>query len=267
MIRQAPTSGTITNSLATIQKVFTSYRSIVLTRAGNSDFVSKAGDGSPVTETDKEIELAVQAEMAKQFPELPVYGEETGYGGDMPAVFYLIDPIDGTTSFIKNIPAFTSMAVLIANGEAVAALIYNPSTDTQYTAVRGGGAFKNGRPIDLHTMPLASTALCKEELAGPVNTLLEPHHITCRQGPSGGGFGFTMVLDGLAAARFNIRGGGYTHDYAPGALLVHEAGGALIPLQQNEYTYESRSFVACHPALEATIRAHVTDLRQLEHAG
>jgi fructose-1,6-bisphosphatase/inositol monophosphatase family enzyme len=73
-----------------------------------------------------------------------------------------------------------------------------------------------------------------------------------------------LVLDGKESARFNLLSGGYTHDYAPGGLLIREAGGVIIPVADDEYTYESRSFVACHPGLESLIRPHAKDLRELE---
>lgn len=257
------TTEAINGSLSTVLEVFRQFRPTLLEKTGNIRFIDK-NDGSPVTAMDMEIEVALQAALEERYPGMPVFGEETGYGNNLPAAFWLVDPIDGTKSFVEGTPAFTSMAVLIQGGEAVASLIYNPSTDDVYTAQKGQGAYKNETHLDIAALPLASTALCKEHLIPEINKMLAPKAVTCEAGPSGGGFGFTMVLDGLAAARFNLQGGGYTHDYAPGALLVMEAGGAIVPILDDTYTYESRSFVACHPELEATLLPHVPALRALE---
>jgi myo-inositol-1(or 4)-monophosphatase len=259
-----PSPEVIAGSLATVQSVFRSFRATILERAGNTEYISKQGDGSPVTASDMEIEVAMQTALKNRYPDMPVYGEETGYGGDMPDIYWLIDPIDGTKAFIEGMPTFTCMAVLIKDSEAIASVIYNPSSDDMYTARLGEGAYKNATRIHLAAAPLPHEALCKNELILPLNALLEPQAIACKEAPTGGGFGFTLVLDGLAAARFNMHSGGYIHDYAPGALLVREAGGALIPILEQEYTFETRSFVACHPDLEETIRAHRDQLRALE---
>jgi len=254
----------ITDSLEIVQSVFRSFRATILERAGNTEYISKQGDGSPVTASDMEIEVAMQTALKDRCPDMPVYGEETGYGDNMPDTYWLIDPIDGTKAFIEGTRTFTCMAVLIQNNQAIASVIYNPSSDDMYTARLGKGAYKNAMRIRLATTPLPHEALCKNEFITPLNVWLESKKVVCKEAPTGGGFGFTLILDGVVAARFNMHSGGYTHDYAPGALLVHEAGGALIPILEQEYTFETRSFVACHPDLEGSIRAHRDQLKALE---
>jgi myo-inositol-1(or 4)-monophosphatase len=251
-------------SLQVVQDVFRQVRPMILERAGKIAHTDKA-DGSPVTDTDIEVENILQAELARRFPGLPVYGEESGYGDDLPAVCWLVDPIDGTKSFIENTATFTSMAVLIQDKEAVAAVIYNPSTDEMYVAKKGKGAYKNDQRLDLATMLLSNLAWCKDDFIPALNAILQPQSVVCEPAPAGGGYGFIRVADGQAAARFNLRSRGYIHDYAPGALLVREAGGAIIPIKEAIYTYATRSFVACHPALESAVRLHLETIRSLEN--
>jgi|ADGO01.1.fsa_nt_gi Inositol monophosphatase family. len=133
---------------------------------------------------------------------------------------------------------------------------------------KDGGAFKNGQRLDLANAPLPKVAYCRERLAGAITGMLRPLGVSCEPGPTGAGYGFGLVADGRIAARFNFPhypGGGYVHDYAPGALLVREAGGKVISVEENgDYTYRTRSFVACHPALETLVRQHAAELRQLE---
>ncbi|HSW66548.1 MAG TPA: inositol monophosphatase family protein [Bacillota bacterium] len=258
-----PTQDEIEHALAVIQEVFRSCRPYVLERAGKSSHTDKK-DGSPVTAADLEVEKRILAAMAKHFPGVPVYGEETGYGEDLPEAFWLFDPIDGTQSFVENVPSFTSMAVLIQGNEAAASIIYNISTDDMYVAQKDKGAYKNGTRLDLSKVRLPRVAYCKERFFKPLDAILEPKGVHCENGPSGGGFGFTLVADGLSAARFNMLGGGYIHDYAPGALLVREAGGAIVPIKDDVYTYKLRSFVACHPELEPVLLPRSHELRGLE---
>jgi len=254
----------IHQSLGVVAEEFRRVGPGITELAGKVTGATDKQDGSPVTEKDKKVEEILK-EAIESRTGIPAYGEETGYDDDhLPRSFWLIDPIDGTRDFIEGVPHFTTMGVLIHDKEAVAAAIYNPSTDEMYTTQKGRGAYKNGELLDLRTISLPPTVLCKELFIPEITAMLAPKGVRGKKAPRGGGFGFTMVLDGLTAARFNLHGGGYTHDYAPGALLVQEAGGCLVPILEDEYTYRTRSFVACHPDLESTIRPHVPRLRELE---
>lgn len=254
----------VEGSLAIVQEVFRQYGPVIVARAGKSESVNFKEDSSPVTETDIEVEEALQAALARRFPDLLVFGEETGYPDVLPPAFWMVDPIDGTKSFIENVPTFTSMAALVKDGRAVASVIYNPSNGDMFVAEEGKGTYKNGTRLDLAVLPLPGIALCKEQFIDELNGMLRPKQVVCQESPTGGGYGFTMVLDGLAAARFQLKGRGYIHDYAPGALLVREAGGEILPIVDDVYTYELCSFVACHPELSETVRPHLARLRALE---
>jgi fructose-1,6-bisphosphatase/inositol monophosphatase family enzyme len=250
-------------ALTVVQDVFKNFRPAIMERAGKSAYTNKP-DGSEVTETDVEVEQTLQAEMAKRFPGMRVYGEESGYESHLSGAFWLVDPIDGTKSFIANVPTFTSMAVLIQDDDAVACVIYNPSLDDMYVAQKDMGATRNGQRLDLSAVPLPAKADCKTEFIDALDAMLEPKSITCEVAPAGCGDGHSKVAAGERAARFNMHSRGYTHDYAPGALLVREAGGAIVPIKEDVYTYETRSYVACHPALEALVRSHLAELRKLD---
>jgi fructose-1,6-bisphosphatase/inositol monophosphatase family enzyme len=252
-------------SVAIVERVFRGFRPKLLSLAGQVAFTDKY-DGSPVTDTDMEIEVALQAALAERFPAIPVYGEETGYGKSLTGTFWLVDPIDGTKSFIENAPTFTSMAVLVQDDEAVAIVIYNPSTDVLYRALQGQGAFANDIRLDLSAQPLPATAFCKEQFIAELDTRLAAFGVHCEEPTTGSGYGFSMVASGAAAARFNLLGRGNIHDYAPGALLVHEAGGVIIPYVPHEYTYAMKTFVACHPSLAEWVRANTTFLYELDLA-
>lgn len=250
-------------SVEAMEHALRAVRGIILEHAGSASASYKA-DGSPVTDIDIAVEKQIYSQFTAGFPDIPVFGEESEYDEDLPAVCWLIDPIDGTSNYIKNIPTFTCMAVLIRDNEAIASIIYNPSNDTMYTAKLHGGAYKNGVKINLVATALPSVALCKGRHIEPLNKILSKKNIHCEIAPEGGGFGFTLVADGQAAARFQLHSRGYIHDYAPGALLVREAGGDIIPISENNYTFKSRSFVVCHPALNRTIHSGIAGIRNLE---
>ena len=246
-----------------IQGLFRSYRTKQLEHSGVIAYSNKA-DGSVVTELDEEIERVVQAEILAKFPDTPVYGEETGYGDSGATTFWLIDPIDGTKSFIDGTPTFTNMAAMIHNGETVASIIYNPTEDAMYTAFRGEGAFKNGEMLSLGSTVPQPVILCKEALFADAQRIFEGEELTFQNPPSGGGNGLALVAEGKVAARFQIRANGVAHDYAPGALLVIEAGGALVPILDDAYSYECNSFIACHPSLATGVSQRKAQLQSLE---
>lgn len=260
------TPAQIDRSLQIVQDIFLQFRPRVQAAAGNIAHTAK-DDGSPTTDLDIEIENTVIGELTRQFPEVPAYGEESGYQEDQDGTLWLVDPLDGTKSFIAGIPGYTSMAVLIQNHEAVASVIYNPHSDELYVAKKGQGALKNGKRLDLSKIPLPRLAYGRERLIDGINDMLQPMSVRCEAGPSGAGYGFGLVADGRLAARFNFPhqpGGGNIHDYTPGALLVREAGGVIVSVEGSEYTYKTRSFVACHPALESLVRNNAKKLRELE---
>ncbi len=256
---------TLSDSMLAIQELFRSARQQILSGVGQAATEHKE-DGSPVTATDLAIEQHVIQAMQQQFPDLPVCGEETGYDSHaLPKTCWLIDPIDGTKSYIQNIPAFTSMAVLIHDDAAVASIIYDPTTDDMYTAVLGQGAQKNGQKLGLTQTPMPQKVRCKDVFAEGVATILKEKSIEVEIAPSGAGYGFANVVDGVSAARFQLHAGTNIHDHAPGALLVKEAGGDIIPIFSDTYSYRTYSFVACHPELAAFIRSRLPEIRALEH--
>ena len=251
----------LTNSIVDkIKNIFIELGPEIVTKSGNSSFVTK-NDGSPVTELDRQIEDKILQKLNKHFPKLTVYGEEGGYSEDFPEVCVLIDPIDGTKSFIKAIPSFTSMAVLLVKDEAIACVIHNPSTKNTYTAIKDKGAYKNDLKLNLNAVKLPKTAISKKRHMDKLSTITDIKNISLIASPSGGGYGFCKVAEGLEAARFQINAGGYIHDYAPGALLVKEAGGVIISLENNDYTISSRSFIACHPDLKELFENNLKALK------
>lgn len=105
-------------------------------------------DGSPVTEADRAIERLVRERISFSFPEHAVLGEEEGGGAFDPSrPTWVIDPIDGTRSFVRGIPIFATLIGLAFDGEVVVGVASAPALGERWDAFRGGGARRNGRPI------------------------------------------------------------------------------------------------------------------------
>ena len=105
------------------------------------------GDASPVTVADRETEAAIRTALTAQFPDDGIYGEEFGAEGLKRARIWVIDPIDGTRSFIAGVPLFGMLMALMKNGLPALGIVRMPALGQVYAAVRGHGAALNGAEI------------------------------------------------------------------------------------------------------------------------
>ncbi len=118
------------------------------------------GDVNPVTETDLEAERRIVERLRAAFPDHRIFAEESG--GDAwqspgPPI-WLIDPLDGTNNFAHGFPHVAVSLALVADGEPVVGVIYDPLRDETFAAVAGSGAALNGEPIHVSTVADLSEA-------------------------------------------------------------------------------------------------------------
>ena len=103
--------------------------------------VTLKADKSPVTEADVEAEQAIRSVLAARFPTYGFYGEETGqHAVDAPNV-WLVDPIDGTKSFVRDCPFFSTQIALMRAGRLVLGVSSASAYGELAWAEEGGGAF------------------------------------------------------------------------------------------------------------------------------
>lgn len=118
-------------------------------RAGSPDLrvSTKSTETDPVTEVDQQVEAELVARLAKARPDDGVLGEEGTRRGSRSGVEWLIDPIDGTVSFLYGIPGCNVSIAAAVDGIVVAAAVVDPLHDDAFAAARGHGATRNGAPI------------------------------------------------------------------------------------------------------------------------
>jgi histidinol-phosphatase len=104
-------------------------------------------DKTPVTEADVRSEEAIRELLTKRFPSYGFYGEETGKSDMDAESVWLVDPIDGTKSFVRECPFFSTQIALMRGGRFVLGVSCAPAYDELAWAERGKGAFLNGKPI------------------------------------------------------------------------------------------------------------------------
>lgn len=108
--------------------------------------VETKSDDTPVTLADREAEQVIRARIAKSFPTHSILGEETGATGGDPDYRWIIDPIDGTKSFIHGVPLYGVLIGVEVRGRPLVGVIYMPALDEMVSAAEGLGCTWNGRP-------------------------------------------------------------------------------------------------------------------------
>ncbi len=103
--------------------------------------VERKADASPVTVADREAELLLRKRIAEHFPDDAVFGEEFPEKEGISGFRWLLDPIDGTKSFIHGVPLYSTLIGLVQDGEPVAGVIELPPVGERVWAGRGLGAW------------------------------------------------------------------------------------------------------------------------------
>jgi histidinol-phosphatase len=103
--------------------------------------VERKGDDSPVTIADKNAEKLVRTQLEIQFPQDAILGEEFGYQSGESEYQWIVDPIDGTKSFIFGVPLYSTLLSLSHRGHTIAGIIYIPALDEMVMAAKGHGAW------------------------------------------------------------------------------------------------------------------------------
>jgi histidinol-phosphatase len=127
---------------------------------GHLDVRTKA-DGTWVTTVDTEVERTLRAAIGTRFPGHAVLGEEDGRDGPEDAPTWIIDPIDGTTNFVKGNPIFATLVAVQVDGVEVAGVVSAPALGSRWDGVRGGPAHQDGveiRVSDLEALVDAEVA-------------------------------------------------------------------------------------------------------------
>lgn len=113
---------------------------------GAFEIVTKS-DASPVTIADQETEQAIRTALQQAFPEDGIFGEEYGTEGLNNETVWVVDPIDGTRSFIAGVPLFGMLLAMTRNEIPQLGICRLPALGQVYAGARGLGATRNGSPI------------------------------------------------------------------------------------------------------------------------
>lgn len=116
-------------------------------------------DDSPVTKADREIEEVIRAEIEKKFPKHGIIGEEYGTKNAEADYVWVLDPIDGTSSFIIGRPIFGTLIALAYKKKPILGIMNQPISSERWIAVEGEGAWFNGKKIQTRNCTEISDAV------------------------------------------------------------------------------------------------------------
>jgi histidinol-phosphatase len=188
-------------------------------------------DHSPVTLADVGAEALLRGQLLRRFPNDGFLGEESGDTPGSSGFRWIIDPIDGTRSFVRGVPIWATLVGLEYKGETIAGVVFLPAMGLTYRALRGDGVFRNDRPIHVSNVQnLAEAHLFYSSIswflkAGCERQFLELVRKTERQRGFGDFYGFVLVAQG--SGELMVEHGVHVWDLGAIKPIVEEAGGRL----------------------------------------
>lgn len=219
--------------------------------------VKTKSDASPVTEADVRAEEAIRAVLSARFPSYGFYGEETGRHDAGAENVWLVDPIDGTKSFIRECPFFSTQIALMRAGRLVLGVSSAPACGELAWAEEGGGAFLNDRPIRVSTVTELSDAIVS---TGNLKTLAASP-AWARMGSLIGrvsrirGYGDFVHYHLLARGSLDvvIESDVNILDIAALTVIVREAGGCFTDLHGGEVGLDTTTVLASNGRLHQAV--------------
>ncbi len=205
------------------------------------DIIAKA-DASPVTIADRKTEAFIREELARHLPTHGIFGEEYGISGSLKGETWIIDPIDGTRSFITGSPLFGMLLGYLVEGVPKLGLVRMPALDETYVGIPGQGATLNGQPIRCRSTTALNEAMVYVNEAERIHAAA-PELFTrlCNVGHtrrmSYDCYPHAMLSAGLIDSVVDF--GLEPYDFLPLVGLVRAAGGVITDWDGNDLSLES----------------------------
>jgi histidinol-phosphatase len=225
--------------------------------------VQTKADHSPVTRADIESEQVIRDTLARAFPTHGFYGEELGRSAGDADYVWLIDPIDGTKSFVRGYPMFSTQIALMHHGELVLGVsnapCYGGERDEMAWAEKGQGAYLNGERIHVSdigelakaTLSLGNVAsLAKSPRWERLGSLIPKLHRIR-------GYGDFLHYHLLASGRLDavLESDVNILDIAALTVILREAGGEITDLEGRPVGLDTTSVFATNGKLKEAVRA------------
>jgi histidinol-phosphatase len=232
-------------------------RKVILAYYEGSFEIEIKADQTPVTIADRESETVIREHLSRAFPEHGIYGEEWGSEGTEREYLWLIDPIDGTKSFVNGYGMFSTQIALMHQGRLVLGVSCAPAMGELAWAVRGEGAWLNGERISVSTTQSLHKASVSTGNVGSMarssrwSALGELLAVADRTRGYGDYYHYHRLaagqIDAVIESDVNIL------DIAALSVIVEEAGGVFTDLDGAAPGLDTRSVLAAPPEMHAKL--------------
>lgn len=230
--------------------------------------VREKGRADLVTDADVNAQEVIHGYLQQRFPEHAFLGEEGGGAKSRPGPgappTWIVDPIDGTTNYVHDIPLYCISIGLEIAGELVVGVVYEPTRDEMFHAVKGQGAFLNWRRLRTSTTADLEQAVLATgfppDLRGQERSLDWWRWFSLRTRSLRRTGSTAINLAYLAAGRFDgyYAFDNHVWDVAGGVVILREAGGKISDVDGGAFDAYTPDALASngplHPALEAAMR-------------
>lgn len=205
-----------------------------------------------VSQVDRDTEMALIGMLAGIVPSAQVLGEE--FGGSAEGLAWVVDPIDGTSNFVRGLPLWCLSVALVQDGVPMAGVVYDPNADEMFSAIRGGGTRLNGVPVHVATTGRLDAALLG--LSFSFRSRPEAHHAVLKALLGARGL-YRFLGSGALGLAYCAAGrtDGFWEDWmmpwdvAAGLILVTEAGGVVSDYAANDGWRAGNAILAASPAM------------------
>lgn len=247
--------------LATARQAALQAGAILRSKFGLSSLqVDKKGRINLVTEADVASEESIRQTILSQYPDHEFLGEESGLSAHSGQPRWIVDPLDGTTNFAQGYPFFSISIALEIEREIVAGVVYDPTHNEMFSAVKQQGAFLNDQPIRVSDHSILEEALLVTgfpyELRRDPDILLQLFRelIVRARGIRRDGSA-ALDLCYTACGRFDAfwEVGLHPWDIAAGSLIVQEAGGRITNFSDQPHNLLYPEMLASNSLLHAPI--------------
>jgi len=224
-----------------------------------------------VTEADKKAEKVIITSIQKQFPDHSILSEEDGSKNNSSPYCWIIDPLDGTVNFTHSLPIFTISIALHKDNQPIMGMIYDPSRQELFEAIKGNGAKLNHNPIKVsNAQTIGKSLLCTgfpyDRRQNPDNNhdLFVHFNMLSRGVRRLGSAALDLCYvacgrwDGFWEKRLKI------WDLAAGSLIVEEAGGKVTDLNGDNLYIQSGDILAANPIMHQQMLVEIHPNNQSE---
>ncbi|MBO7186927.1 MAG: inositol monophosphatase [Clostridia bacterium] len=204
-----------------------------------------------VTQYDKAVQDYLENSLSKKYPFVKFLAEEGDDFGkvDLSGELFIIDPIDGTSNFINKLNASAISVAYAVDGETVVGVVYNPFNKDLFYAIKGFGAFYNGKKTVVNERSIKEglvgfgTAVYYDELIEKTKQTFSKVLVNCNDMRRLGGASLDIcyVATNKFSAFYECRLAPW--DYASAMLILKESGGIITDFDGNELTFDKKTSV------------------------